>query len=241
MRIGLASYRCKNKDVAFNLMQIEKAMQKVQGKADLICFGEAFLQGFDSLCWDYETDKNMAVDMDSPAVRRLAELTVTYGVALMTGYIEKEQNSLYSSCIVMDGGKTVYNYRRISRGWKEYWRTDDHYKEGSVIKEFDLHNTKIMTALCGDMWDHPEKFKTDHLLIWPVYVNFSTDEWDKNELNEYASQAALAADHVLMINPIDHDSQCHGGSFYFCKGQIAARLPFDREDILIVDTDKEMQ
>ncbi len=38
MRIGLASYKCKNKDVTFNLMQIEKAMRKVQGKVDLICF-----------------------------------------------------------------------------------------------------------------------------------------------------------------------------------------------------------
>ena len=24
--------------------------------AELACFGEAFLQGFDSLCWDYGTD-----------------------------------------------------------------------------------------------------------------------------------------------------------------------------------------
>ncbi len=97
-----------------------------------------------------------------------------------------------------------------------------------------------MTALCGDMWYFPEKFKTNHLLIWPVYVNFSTDEWKQKELNEYANQAALVADYVLMINPIDDSSRCHGGSFYFCKGQIVTRLPFDQEELLIVDTDKEI-
>lgn len=240
MRIGLVSYRCKNKDVTFNLMQIEKAMRKVQSKVDLICFGEAFLQGFDSLCWNYDIDKNMAVEMDSPTIRQLAEFTMTYGVALMTGYIEKEQNSLYSSCIVIEDGKIVHNYRRISKGWKEFLKTDDHYKEGQEINVFELCNTKIMTALCGDIWDFPEKFNTGHLLIWPVYVNFSTEEWKQKELNEYANQAALVADQVLMINPIDDSPLCHGGSFYFCKGQIIASLPFDQEKILIVDTDNEI-
>ena len=97
-----------------------------------------------------------------------------------------------------------------------------------------------MTALCGDMWDFPERFKTDHLLIWPVYVNYSTEEWEQKELKEYAKQAALAAEHVLMINPINDCSQCHGGSFHFYKGQIITRLPFDQEKILIVDTDKDI-
>ena len=52
MRIGLTSYRCKNRDIGFNLSQIERAMKKVQDQADLLCFGEAFLQGFDSLSWE---------------------------------------------------------------------------------------------------------------------------------------------------------------------------------------------
>lgn len=49
MRIGLASYEVKNKDVAFNLSQMERAMEKARGKVELLCFGEAFLQGFDAL------------------------------------------------------------------------------------------------------------------------------------------------------------------------------------------------
>ncbi len=78
----------------------------------------------------------MAVEVESPTIRQLDEFTTTYGVALMTGYIEKEQNSLYSSCIVIEDGKTVYNYGRISKGWKEFRKTDYHYKEGIVVNEF---------------------------------------------------------------------------------------------------------
>ena len=236
MRIGLASFLCKNKDISFNLSQIERAMRQVRGKADLVCFGEAYLQGFDCLCWDYHTDKDMAVEIGSEPIRRLCQWTREYGVALITGYIEKERDSLYSSCIALEDGRVLCNYRRISRGWKEYWRTDEHYKEGDSIEEFDFHGSKITLSLCGDLWDYPERFKTDHLIVWPVSVNFSPEEWERNELEEYAKQAALASDCVLMINPLD-DTPTHGGSVYFHGGRVTGRLAFDREDILIVEID----
>ena len=76
MRIGLAAYRCENRNRNFNIGQIERALKEAQGKVDLLCFGEAFLQGFDSLCWDYETDKEMAVAQDSETMNRLRSLTV---------------------------------------------------------------------------------------------------------------------------------------------------------------------
>lgn len=56
--------------MAFNMSQIERAMQEAAGKADLLCFVEAFLQGFDSLCWDYEIDKDMAVSLGSETMER---------------------------------------------------------------------------------------------------------------------------------------------------------------------------
>lgn len=90
MRVGLASFECRNRDVAFNLSQIERAMREAQGKIDLLCFGEAYLQGFDCLCWDYEADREVAAEPASEPVRRLCAWSREYGVALLTGYIERE-------------------------------------------------------------------------------------------------------------------------------------------------------
>lgn len=101
MRIGLVSYRCENRNMDFNIGQIERALKEAQGKVDLLCFGEAFLQGFDSLDWKYETDKKTAVAQDSETMDRLRNLTVQYHTALLTGYIEREGDTLYSSCIVL--------------------------------------------------------------------------------------------------------------------------------------------
>lgn len=235
MRIGLVSYRCKNRDVEFNMSQIERAMKRSEGKADLLCFGEAYLQGFDALSWDHDEDAATALELSSKTMDRLRDMTVRYGVSLLTGYIEKASGKLYSSCVVLSDGKTVHNYRRISKGWKEYSLTDGHYCEGTEVKSFTLNGKDMVLALCGDLWDFPDRFRTESVLIWPVYVNFTPEEWNSGILAEYAAQAASAAKDVLMINPLDDEPVNHGGSFFFRDGQIVAGLPFDEEGILIVD------
>lgn len=234
MKIGLASYEFINNNMEFNVLRIEKAMKAAQGKADILCFGETFLQGFDCLSWDYEKDKHIAAESDSAVIQRLCRMTEKYGVDLLFGYVEKFEDSIYSSCAVIEKGELIYNYRRISKGWKEYSITDEHYKEGTAAEGFQYHGHNIKIALCGDMWDFPERFKTDDLLIWSIYVNFSLDEWGKYE-TEYAEQAALASKRVLMVNSISEKPKAHGGSFYFLDGKIEEKLDFDREDILIVD------
>ena len=92
-----------------------------------------------------------------------------------------------------------------------------------------------MPALCGDMWDYPERFRTEHLLIWPVYCDYTTEEWEDSALDEYAEQALLAAKDTLLINPLDNDPVNHGGAFRFRDGKVTDKIPFDEERILIVD------
>lgn len=233
MNVALAAYEFRNNAPAFNLAQIERAMARVQGRADLLCFGEAFLQGFDALCWDYARDRETAVSLDSEIMDRLRAMTRAYGVDLLFGYLERDADGLYSSCAVLEGGETAHNFRRISKGWKEYTVTDGHYREGTDTGGFLYRGMPVKIALCGDLWEAPERFRTSGLLIWPVYVNFPLEEWPRREA-EYAAQARLAARRTLMVNSLSRDPASHGGAFYFAGGKIEKRLDYDREDILIV-------
>lgn len=233
MKIGLAVYECRDNDIAFNLAQMERAMRSAQGLVELLCFGETFLQGFNALSWAYETDKDIAVQTDSEVMAQIGRMTLQYGVDVLFGYVEKSGDALYSSCAVTEKGKLLHNYRRISRGWKEYTRTDKHYQEGTETGEFLYHGQPIMLALCGDMWDFPERFRTEHLLIWPVYVNFTLDEWARYE-TEYARQACLASRQTLMVNPISREPKSYGGAFYFVDGKVEQKLAYGREGVLVV-------
>ncbi len=156
MKIGLASDRFQNKNITFNLSQIEKALQESQGKVDLLCFCETFLQGFDSLCWDYQADKTIAIDQDGVVMDKLCNLTIQYKTDLLIGYVERAGDALYSSCAVIAQGELIHNYRRISKNWKEYNRTDCHYCEGTATCEFLNHGKRIMICLYVGLKLFPE-------------------------------------------------------------------------------------
>ena len=197
MILGLVSYKFINNDMQFNISQIEKAIKQSKN-IDMLCFGETFLQGFDAFDWNYEHDKDIAINKDSATMKRLEQISKDYNIDLAFGYLEKENEDLYSSYAIIIDGKLTYNYRRISIGWKEYSLTDHHYKEGNEVVEFNYKGHNVVIALCGDMWEYPEKFKSSDLLLWPVYVNFSLDEWQEYE-TEYAEQVLLACNNTLMI------------------------------------------
>lgn len=56
MKIALAS-QVSEINIEINFKLIKSIMIELKQKVDLICFGEAFLHGFDALSWNYEQDK----------------------------------------------------------------------------------------------------------------------------------------------------------------------------------------
>lgn len=236
MKIGLVSYEFNNGEIEYNIKKIEKAIISANGKADLLCFGETFLQGFDSLSWNYEIDKNIAITKESITMQKLKKLSEKYKIDLGIGYIEREKENIYSSFVVIEKGKIIQNYRRITKNWKEYSITDEHYCEGKISASFIYKNREFKIALCGDMWICPEKFKTNGILLWPVYCNFTKEEWENTEQSDYAKQSKLASDNVLLVNSITKEEPISvGGAYYFKNGKIEKSLELDKEDILFVE------
>lgn len=231
MKFALAAYESRDNDVAYNIRQIEKACIR-SGDAEVICFGEAFLQGFCAVTSCYEEDINIAISPNGATMGRVKQLTTQYGKALMLGYIEKDGCDIYSSYAVIDNGEIVHNYRRITKNWKEYTKTNQYYKEGSNSGPFLFRGMELNIALCGDMWISPERFRTNGILIWPVYVNFALDD---SEAGEYAKQSAIASDNVLLVNSLSANPLSRGGAFHFVKGMVDAKIPLDYEDILQIE------
>ena len=236
MKIALASARLVNRDLKFNISQIERYMINSQKNgAELICFGETFLQGFDSLSWQFEKDKTIAISTDSNVFSKLCHMSAKYGIDVPFGYVELDGDSIYSSCALISSGKLYHNYRRISKGWKEYTKTDEHYREGDTVEVFHYKGKKCVIGLCGDLWDYPERFDLgEDLLFWPVYVNWTVDEWENGAKTEYAEQASKCCPNTLYINSIC-DSDAFGGAAFFEKGTVKNELPINNEGLLFVE------
>ncbi len=202
--------------------------------ADLICFGEAFLQGFHALSWRYEEDRKIALTVSSREFTHIRTLTKQIGIDVLFGYNEREDDALYSSCALVSDGGIVHNHRRISRGWKECSRTDEHYREGSSVEVFDYKGKKCAIGLCGDLWDHPERFALgEDLLFWPVYVCWTEEAWERGGKLEYARQANLCCENTLYVNSVC-DGDAFGGAVQFLGGKIQRELPIFHEGLLYV-------
>lgn len=240
MKIGLIPAKCVNGDIKHNANQIVKFI-KIAAKSNIefILFGESFLQGFNSLNWNFTHDIKIALDKEDNAIINILNTAKQYNIGVGFGYFELANDAIYSSYLVAsnDGVQTV-NYRRLSKGWKEFSITDQHYREGKQVEYFLINGRKFTIALCGDLWDED----TMHLfssievhksiIIWPVHVDFSLEEWNK-ELNNYHEQALKFSEHVYMINNIMQPST-HGGAFEFQKDYINS-VEFGKEDILVIE------
>lgn len=236
MRIALASARIVNRDIRYNLSQMERWMADAQKEgAEIVCFGETFLQGFDSLSWCFENDRTMAISTDSDMLDEICHMSMKHEIDVLFGYIELDGDSLYSSCALISGGKLHHNYRRISKGWKEYTKTDEHYREGGTVEVFHYKGKKCVIALCGDLWDYPERFDLgEDLLFWPVYVSWTTEEWENSCKAEYAGQAGKCCPNTLYINSIC-DFDALGGAAFFEKGTVRKELPMNNEGLLFIE------
>ena len=244
MKIALASAQVKNRNIEFNMQAMIDAMSKASGQAEVILFGESVLQGFDCLCWDYETDKHMAVAITDAPIHRMREAAKQCGIAMSFGFIERIDDILYSSQIFIDAdGEILTVFHRVSSGWKEYSKTDDHYREGKHFEKFCYGGKSFAIGLCGDLWTdgRPEEMKALNadVVLWPVWCDYKADEWNDSIKYEYAEQAGVCGDCVLLVNPYCADPEATdaaaGGVVYFKNGIIAADMPSGNSGAIIVE------
>lgn len=246
MKIALASSRVITMDIQYNLSSILQTIKQLRGKADIVMFGESSLQGFDCLTWKYEIDRRIAVSQSDLIIIQICNAAKQNQIAVSFGYIERADDSLFSSQIVIDNkGTVIHNFRRVSIGWKEYWHTDKHYCEGDHFESFAYSGKTFAIGLCGDLWTEgrPEEMKALNadIILWPVWCDFSAEMWNERIKYEYAQQAALCGDHVLFVNPFCADTNtdvmdaASGGAVYFKMGLIAEEMPAGKSDVMIAE------
>ena len=244
MKIALATAPVKNRNIEFNMQAMIDAVNKASGQAEVILFGESVLQGFDCLCWDYEADKHMAVAITDAPIHRMREAAKQCGIAVSFGFIERIDDILYSSQIFIDAdGEILTVFHRVSIGWKEYSKTDDHYREGKHFEKFCYGGKSFAIGLCGDLWTdgRPEEMKAliADVVLWPVWCDYKVDEWNSSIKYEYAEQAGLCGDCVLLVNPYCADPEASdaaaGGVVHFKNGIIAADMPSGNSGAIIVE------
>ncbi len=228
-----------NNQIEVNTETIIKILKERRNQEiEFILFGEAFLNGFDSLTWDYKKDLEFR-DRTKESIKILKQKAKQYNQALGFGYFEFDNKHIYSSYLIIDSkGEQLYNYRRVSMGWRIPDANTNHYKQGLNSGVFTYKNKKIGIALCGDLWDDNllniyQNLELD-VLLWPVYVDYSLSAWKQEARDEYLLRTKSLAKNVVFINSLSKTA--FGGTFFLCNDKLVAETKInDNHGFLICD------
>ncbi|MGF3115072.1 carbon-nitrogen hydrolase family protein [Facklamia sp. P13064] len=243
MKVALAAVGFITNDTEYNKNKMIEVLKKYSEEADLVLFGESYLQGFECLDWNYQKDNKVALTQDSDLIRQIGFIAKEYQTAVSFGYIEKDGDKIYSSQLTLDkNGNALNNFRRVSTGWKEKI-ADCHYVEGKGFSQFDYLGKTFSVGLCGDLWEEQnclalKNLNTD-IILWPVYTDFNFREWNTKIKQEYSEQSFKCGDKVLYVNSYCLDGEgyeiARGGAVFFEKGKIVSEVPAGKESVLIVN------
>lgn len=243
MKIALIAAVSRTDQVEENLNTLFENARKAKGQgADLALYGEAFLQGFEAMTFEYESDIHKCLSLGSRTIARVMAFCKAEGIALGLGYYENAHGAIYASYLLVgDLGQVLANYRRVSPGWKEPGAHAD-YREGKHFLSVRYKGKELALMLCGDFWEDellPQILEMDDkadAFLWPVHCDYDVGSWQASEEAEYRKRSALLAAPVLFINNFtEEQDRAKGGLYHWHLGRTQARADMGQEAILLVE------
>lgn len=230
MKFGLLSLKTQSGQPQKNLTQIKRCIGLYRNQCDVLCFGESFLNGYSSLVYDPKEDIDKLPTNDDNHIRLLQVWAHRYQIALSFGYLEKEDDKIYSSYMFIgDEGQIINNYRRLTPSFNS---KDETYSHGQNIETFIYKDRKFITLICEDLRKQAVLDKVKDLdsdvILWPIYMS-SGEVFSEKSTHCVNELKPL----VLMVNAFDEDAK--GGVGVYLHGQLIKSLAENKEGIITVD------
>ncbi|WP_426238702.1 carbon-nitrogen hydrolase family protein [Pararhizobium sp. DWP1-1-3] len=153
--ITLAALQMKSEsgDTAANLARIEQAAREAQAKgASLLITPELGLTGYGA----GDIIRELAEPADGPLVKQLQHISTETGIAVIAGFAEKADGTIFNSAVYVDGSAAPVIYRK-SNLYGDYERGLFSAPEpGTVL--FDHRGVKCGMLICYDV-EFPENVR----------------------------------------------------------------------------------
>ncbi len=164
VKVALAQICCLDGDRAGNFVRIENAIIEAKEKgAEIVCFAEASILG-----WINPDAYKRAYPIPGEDSNRLCELAKKHNVFLSIGLVEKDNDKLYDSAVLIDNsGNILLKHRKIIIVPGLMTRP---YTPGKSVKTIDTKFGKIGILICADSYldqvlIRMKKLKPDFVII----------------------------------------------------------------------------
>jgi predicted amidohydrolase len=206
--------------------------------ARLVCFPEAFLQGY-SL--DPKHVGTVALDLHSSAFRQILDRLRDLEPVLVIGLVERAGRTHYNTAAVVERGKLVGRYRKVNllRLEKAVFEPGDEYPV------FPVDGLTFGVSICYDLC-FPESLRSlakagAELVVCPCNNMLpppAADEW-RGRHNEIRTRHAEAAGVWLLSSDVTGERDghvCYGPTALIDPfGAVVQQLPLSTPGMLVAD------
>lgn len=243
MKLGLCVEYSEDRNFNANLERLRNRVREAKSAgAELLFFGEAFLQGFGAMTFDYAEDIDIAFGIHGAELAEVRAVASKYAVGIGVGFYENFKGAIYSSYLVVDDlGMPILHYRRRSEGWKMPRACAD-YREGTAFQTGKFQGKRFGLMICGDFWEEellPDLVKMEDdvdFFVWAVHCDYPVDRWERAEKDFYRERSAILGKPVLYCNNLITESDmAKGGAYCWHLGREIASLAVDEPGILTVE------
>lgn len=237
-------------DVETNLATIvNMATEAASAGAEVVVFPEAALTGLVNND-DPAHDVPLGQPIPGPVTTKLAELTREQGVWLAIGLLEREDNRLYDTAVLLaPDGKIVLKYRRIHPGWHGPEADPSVYCQGTELPSAETPLGRFAFLICGDLFDN-ELVQCLRSLVpdWLLFPfarafddeSYGQERWEREEKPAYVQQVKRTGVTTLMTNylgdkTLGTDHSFGGAMVVSGDGKVIASFPLGKAGMLLVD------
>ncbi|TFG14885.1 MAG: acyltransferase [Promethearchaeota archaeon] len=156
MRVGYVQTHPIFGDKEKNFQQIEDLLRDIQ--ADLIVLPELFATGYTFV--SKEEARSLAEDVNGRTAQFLKKMAKSTDAIVVGGFIERENNDIFNSAMLVSNNSVIGTYRKIHLYYKEkLWFSPGN----QALNVYDVNDFKLGIMICFD-WIFPETARTLALL-----------------------------------------------------------------------------
>ena len=212
-------------------------------RAQLVVFPELFLSGY-AVRDGFST---LALDLDGPLVRELADACRATDKALVVGAPTRAaaRGLVHNSLLLLTPDGRVQKYDKVYLPTFSLFEEDHFFKEGNALPVFDValggERVRLGLSICYDLF-FPEVTKTLAMRGADVIVCASASPTPSRAAFEavFPARAVETTCHLLYTNLVGAQDAAlfwGGAQAWSARGSLLAKAPYDEEHVLRVRLD----
>ena len=243
LRVSLAQINTAVGDIWGNADKVIEGIRAADAiGADLAAFPELTITGYPP---EDLVLRRGFVEANLAALERVREATQGLSVTAVVGFVDYEGDIFNAAAVLHDGARAgVYRKQYLPN----YGVFDEarYFRPGTGVQLFEVAGAKVGVTICEDIWYSSGPMQDQCLAGAEVAVNINGSPFHAGKARQReAMLATRAADNAVatlycnLVGGQDHLIFDGGSTVYGPGGQLLARAPLFREDMLTVDLDVE--